>query len=431
MLLALAGLGAAVTPAHADVAVAQLDRASPVAALGGVAAWSAYDPATGTYRLVLHRRGAVTATATAAASAPLDVSLGRDAAGRLVALYRRCSRSAPSGPADCDIYRYDVADAREELVGEVSKGGRDEGWPVQSGRRLAFVALRAGSGPGGRRCDVPYVKTLGSERPARRLDSGRCARTVGLSLRGQRLVQLTSGPASEGSPSELRRLDAGGGRLRLLSRISDREGAGHDHYRGTPSQSRGAVYVLRSTASGDRFVRVGLRSGRRSEVPARTELQGAFARDERGTSWYVESPAAFDCSYAQRPDVPCRLVRASADPFYSTIRRLAPRLRIDRPAAGDPPVLFGRLDRAVVRGRRLLRRDPLPGVAVELLARPAGTATRYLHTGLRASTDARGRWTIRATGRPNAEEFLAFTPQAAVASYAIEPLIGPDLVDFG
>lgn len=49
-------------------------------------AWSAQDAATGDFRLVLRQGDSTAPAAIAPARTPFDVSLGRDAAGRLVAL---------------------------------------------------------------------------------------------------------------------------------------------------------------------------------------------------------------------------------------------------------------------------------------------------------------------------------------------------------
>jgi hypothetical protein len=428
LLAALPAAGLAATTARADTAVAQLDRATPIAAHSGVVAWSEPEGGTRRFRLVLRQGGAVTPAAIAPDAAPFDVSLGRDAAGRLVALYSRCrqNRGAGDRPSGCDVYRYDVAAGREELVKEVSRPDRDELWPAQSGRRVAFVALR-GRGPASRPCDVPYVKTLGSAGPARRLDSGLCARTVGLSLQENRVVQLTSASRSDGFfASEVRLLDVRSGRMKLLSRAVEPTGG---EYFGTPSLSATAVYLMRSTPTDQRFVRIELPSGRRTETPAHIDLEGAFARDERGVSWYVETPGRYDCSSVYRPDVPCRLVRTSASPFSSATRRLAPLLRIAL-KPGEPPTITGRLERTVVRGRRILRREPLAGVAVELLAHPVSTSAtlQYLPTGLRTTTGANGSWTIRATGRSTGDEFLAVTVGPGVASYATAANAGPRAV---
>lgn len=278
-----------------------------------------------------------------------------------MALYPRCRRpgGARRRPSGCDIYRYDLTTGREELVSEVSRPGRDEGWPAQSGRRVAFVALR-GEGPGSRPCDVPYVKTLATAEPARRLDRGRCSQTTGLALRADQIVQVPLGPERDGSLSEVRRLDARGGRMQLLSRIHDLDMAGRNEYTGTPALTRAAVYLLRQAPTDSRFVRIGLASGRRTEVRAHASLEGAFARDERGTSWYVDVQPTFDCAYEQDTDVPCRLVRTSASPFSSATRRLAPRLRFEL-GGFDGLKVSGRLDRVVVRGRRVLAASRWPG----------------------------------------------------------------------
>lgn len=124
--------------------------------------------------------------------------------------------------------------------------------------------------------------------------------------------------------------------------------------------------------------------------------------------------------------MPCRLVRTSASPFSSATRRLAPRLRFEL-GGFDGLKVSGRLDRVVVRGRRVLRREPLAGVAVELLGRLRGTPSPYAPTGLSTTTGADGRWTVHAVGQPNYTEFFAVTREPGVGSSASEPLgVGPD-----
>ena len=130
-----AALAALVAPAaaSADAVVTELTRDTPIAAYGGVVAWSGYDAATGRYRLVIRRGDQAAPVPIADSRRAFDVSLGPDARGRVVALYTRC-RTPNHG---CDVYRYDVGARSERKVAAVSSTTRDEAWPVQWGDRLA------------------------------------------------------------------------------------------------------------------------------------------------------------------------------------------------------------------------------------------------------------------------------------------------------
>ncbi|MEA2194156.1 MAG: hypothetical protein QOG42_590, partial [Solirubrobacteraceae bacterium] len=176
-LCAAAGMWIAPPAARADDVVTTLHAATPIAAYGGVLAWSDYDPATAQYRLAIQRAGAARLAPIAGAAERFDVSLGPDVRGRVVALYTRCAKpAAPPRPATrCDVFRYDVASGRERKLASVSSPKLDEAWPVQWRDHVAFA--RRGTAyvypydlrplPGGKQknavrvdCDVPYVQTI-------------------------------------------------------------------------------------------------------------------------------------------------------------------------------------------------------------------------------------------------------------------------------
>src|SRR4051812_49752124 len=90
--------------AVADDAVADLVRETPISAYGGAVAWSAYDPASGRFALVIRQRETTTAARVASPRRPFDVSLGPDAAGRGVPLYTRC----PSPTRGCRVSPHDL-----------------------------------------------------------------------------------------------------------------------------------------------------------------------------------------------------------------------------------------------------------------------------------------------------------------------------------
>src|SRR4051794_34954201 len=119
------------------------------------------------------------------------------------------------------------------------------------------------------------------------------------------------------------------------------------------------------------FVRIDLRTGRKTEIDPRLPLGGRVARDERGAFWYVQAPEPHDDfgnsppPFCTRPFPtrsspllqPCRLVRASADPFSSSPRLLPARLLHSGPddllisaRYGDHPAISGDLTRALVAG---------------------------------------------------------------------------------
>lgn len=446
-LFALLAALCAPAVASADDAVAELTRATPIAAYGGALAWSDYDAATQRYRLVV-RRGDVSSPARARTSArAFDVSLGPDVRGRVVALYTRCRTAARGRTAerDCDVYRYDLRTRRESRLGSVSSPAFDEAWPAQWRDRIA-VARRASThvidgydhrpDPRGRGpvlpCDIPYVKTLSSRAPSRRLDRSRCGSTVGMAIRGETIVDVTDiNQGGAGSESDVRRLRARGGAATILARTAGGEG-GYSPFR-SPSLSASAVWLTRT---GQRdgvqqgFLRIDLRSRRLTTVPANLNLAGRVARDEHGSFWYVQGPEPDfdDNSSCASPLEPCRLVRASASPFSATPRALLPRLSIAGAGshvisafAADPPVLAGELTRTIVRGGTIAGRQPLPAVALTLLRTPDLTGPGpFTATGLTTTTDPAGRWSFALRQPPPTVALAVLAPSLKVASAVVE-----------
>ena len=424
-------LAALLAPASAgaDDLVAELERDTPIAAYGGALAWSAYDAASQRYALVV-RQGEVTAPArTATSPRAFDVSLGPDSRGRVVALYTRCATAG----RDCDVYRYDLRTRRESRLRSVSSASFDEAWPAQWRGRIAFARrarTRVIDGydhrPDPRRrgpvldCDVPYVKTIASSAPSRRLDRSRCGETTGIAIRGDTIVQVTDvDQGGAGSESDVRRLRAGGGAALILA--STRGGEGGYSPFASPSLSSSSVWLTRT---GQRqqvqqgFLRIELRSRRLTTVPANLNLAGRVARDEQnGTFWYVQGPEPHfdyhgDPPYCRSALEPCRLVRASASPFSTVPRTLLPRLHAA--LAMNPTVLAGELRRTIVRGGALAGSEPVPGVALELLRTASvDEAAPLTATGLTATTDAAGRFSF-SPAQPGA--LTVFAPALRVAS---------------
>jgi hypothetical protein len=445
VILACAVLGAGSVPstAAADDRVADLARDTPISAYGGALAWSSYDVASKRYALVI-RRGDVTAPAPiAAASRAFDVSLGPDVRGRVVALYTRCATRAGA----CDVYRYDLATRRERRLASVSSPAFDEAWPAQWRDRVAFVRRARAHvvdgylhrpDPRGRGplmdCDVPFVKTLSSRAASRRLDRSECGATTGIAIRDDAIVAVTDiNQGGAGSESQVRLLRARGGRARILARTTGGEG-GYSPF-ASPNLSRSAVWLTRVGARQEvvqGFLRIDLGSARLTTMPSGLQLAGRVARDERGAFWYVQGPEPdwdydLEVPFCRSRLEPCRLVRASASPFSSTPRALLARLRVDGGASmqvaglpGDPPALTGDLTRMIVRGHRLVGREPVPGVALELLR--TADVTRpgqpFTSTGLTATTDAAGRWSFTLQ-RPATLALAVFAPALQVASSVV------------
>ena len=202
-LAALALLAALLAPASAsaDSVVTELANDTPIAAYGGALAWSAYDASTDRFALVI-RQGGVTAparTATARRGASTSAS-GRTPAGAS----SRCTRAVARRPRGCDVYRYDLRTRRQSKLRSVSSPSFDEAWPAQWRGRIAFARrarTRVISGydhrPDPRRrgpvldCDIPYVKTLASRAPSRRLDRSPCGATAGIAIRGATIVHVS------------------------------------------------------------------------------------------------------------------------------------------------------------------------------------------------------------------------------------------------
>ncbi len=417
-LAAAAALCVAV-PAHADVFVAELSRDTPIAAYGGVLAWSEHDAATGRYRLMIAKgTGSLEPARVRTSAQPFDVSLGPDRRGNVVALYTRCRTRATK----CDIFRYALVGEQERRLG-FSSSQADEAWPVQWRDRVAFVRRHTKGGRGEiSDCDVPYVKTLTSSAPPRRLDRGSCGLTTGMSMRATRIVQVTFGsPASATRfDSQVRVLSARGGAVRVVAR----QGSGEESNEFvSPNQSSHAIWLTRTGVNPEpTFVTIDLqrRTPRTREVRAHTELTGAFARDDRsGAFFYVEGGGFRGDGCAQAAPVPCRLVRASVGPFSPLPRPLLPVLsiastgeRVPSPVYGDPFVVSGRLTRKVVVFGNVARTDPIAGIGVSLLRRVEDplrpeAGTRLEPTGIVATTGADGRWATTLAGPPAQPWFSA------------------------
>jgi hypothetical protein len=377
-------------PAAADQAIAEIGRESPVAAYGGWEAWSAFDEASGRYALTLRDpQGAVKAAPLPPAATPWDVSLGPDAAGNVVAVYRSC------GASGCDVRRLNVVTGRDQALQTVSSPRYDEATPA-IWRSMAVFTRHVG------RCDVPYVKDLSSSRPSRRLLKSRCLTTPAgqAAIRGSRIVISSmdlSHADSNGAGRKTSELRVYSSRA-AGSRVIDQQTFGEESnlFGQVALDARYAYTVHYGLHPATAFVRVAFSGGAPQEVRALRELTGAFAKPSANGSIYVERQGGEEAGCDGFTDVPCRLVEAPSSPWLGQ-RTLTPQLSVayvGQPRRGQPLTFTGALTQQSAAGNSIAGTAPLAGVAVELYHRTGSSPERFEATGLRAVTAADGSYSI-------------------------------------
>jgi hypothetical protein len=417
-LAALALVPAA--PASADQAVAEIGRESPVAAYSGWQAWSAFDESKGTYAMTLRDpSGAVKAAPISASKKPWDMSLGPDANGAVVVVYRKCNTSG------CDVHRLYVTTGKDQTLKSVSSPQYDEANPAIWRSNVVFTRHSG-------KCDIPYVKNLSSSSSSRRLLKSKCLTTPAgqAAIRGSRIV-ISSVDFSQADSS-------GAGlkvsELRLYSSTKSGSDVIDSMNFGEESNLFGQValddkyaytlhYGVHPTNS---FRRVPFSSGAPQEVPVDRTVNGAFAKPSANASIYVEQQGGEDSSCDGFTDVPCRLVYAPASPFAGQ-RTLTPQLTVaytGQPQSGQPLTFAGVLSQTTVNGKTTVGTAPLAGVTVELYHRTGSNPEQFVATGLRAVTDAGGNYSIvlPAVGADPFYTAVASTP--GVATWAGRGTVG-------
>jgi hypothetical protein len=417
VLIAAVVLAALPATASADEAVAELGRPAPVAAYGGWSAWSSTD-ASGRHVLALRAPdGTIRPAPYPSSSLPWDVSLGPDATGRPVAILRRCTVRG------CDLQLLDLQRGSAEALPSVSSPSYRESTPAIWRSTVAFTRRVRG-------CDVPYVKDLRSSAPSRRLLRTKCLQTAPghVSIRGTRIV-ISSVDMSETDEhgagrkvSELRRYSARGGPSTVLLA----QGFGEEpNIFGQVAQDERNVWTVRYGMGRGSFIRVRAAGGSREEVTSFGPLTGDFAKAPDGNPLYVEAQDFESCG--EFSAVPCRLIAASADPFGSTVRPLAPRLTVaytGTPRAGQPLAFSGRLTQRLVAGSELLRADPVAGVTVDLRARVGQGPEQFVATGLTSTTAADGSWAITLPSLPGQPWYTAVAATPSVPTWAGRGTVG-------
>jgi hypothetical protein len=378
-------------PAAADQPIAEISRESPVAAYGGWEAWSAFDEASGSYALTLRDpQGAVKAAPLAPSDQPWDVSLGSDARGDVVAVYRSC------GEAGCDVRRLNVATGRDQALRSVSSPSYDEATPAIWRSTVVFTR-RVG------RCDVPYVKDLSSSKPSRRLLKSKCLTTPAgqAAIRASRIVISSmdlSHSDSHGAgrkTSELRQYSTRASGSEVIDQVTFGEES--NLFGQVALDGRYAYSLHYGVHPAAAFVRVPLAGGAPEEVRTFREVTGAFAKPSANGSLYVERQGFEEEAGCDGfTDVPCRIVYAPSSPWLGerTLTAEASVGYTGQPRLGQPLTFVGGVFQRTVAGNSPVRDTPLAGVTVELYRRVGTNPERFEPTGARGVTNADGHFDI-------------------------------------
>jgi hypothetical protein len=415
VVVAVLGLLAAPAGARADVALEELGRLTPVAGYAGWHAWSAYDETTARYALRLLDPNLDLYAPYPPAPQPWDVQLGPDASGVPTLIYRSCDASG------CDLRRRNLATGAEQRLRSVSSPSFDEATPAIWRSTVVFTRRIRG-------CDVPYVKDLRSRAPSRRLLRTTCLQTRAghASIRGTRIVISSQAGVGAGrKTSELRRYSA---RARG-SRVILRQNFGEESnlFGQVVQDERFATTVRHGVHPVDGFVRVAWGSGRVEEVPAHKELGGGFARRDQDRWIVVEAQEEDEVDCQGFAAVPCRLVGTLVSPFSGVVRELTPELSVayeGTPRRGQPLVFSGRLVRRSASRGEIVRTQPLAGITVDLRHRTGDDPERFEPTGLKAVTDADGRWRIVLPAAGEDPWYTAVAATGAVTTWAGRGTVG-------
>ena len=418
-VLALALVPAA--PAAADQAVAEIARHTPVAAYGGWEAWPRYDGATGRYTLLVAAPGQPAAPiGISTSSRPFDASMGPDRNKNVAIVYQRC------GSSGCDVRRYSTASGSDAKLSSVSSPSYSEATPAIWGENVVFTRRVHG-------CDVPYVRSLSSSAPSRRLLQRKCLQTDAghVSIRGTRIVISsvdTSGADANGAGlkvAELRKYSA----TASGSQVMVKQGFGEEsNYFGQVAQDDRFAYTVRvGVHPTNTFVRIPWSGGKPEEVRAFRTLTDAFAKPAANTSLYVESQGGEETSCDGFTDIPCRIVLAPALPFGGAQRTLTPQLTVayeGQPRAGQPLPFSGTLTREVVAGNGVVRITPMAGVPVGLYHRAGSSPEHFDDTGLKAVTGPDGSYRMLVPAAAGDPWFTAAAATAPVPTWAGRGTVG-------
>jgi hypothetical protein len=308
----------------------------------------------------------------------------------------------------------------------VSSPSYDEATPAIWGANVVFTRRVRG-------CDVPYVKSLSSSAPGRRLLRSKCLQTEPghASIRGTRIVISsvdTSGADAHGAGpkvAELRKYAA----TASGSQVMVSQGFGEEsNFFGQVAQDDRFAYTVRvGIHQANSFMRVPFAGGRPEEARAFRTLTDAFAKPAANSSLYVESQGGEETSCDGFTDIPCRVVLAPALPFGGVQRTLTPQLTVayeGQPRAGQPLPFSGTLSQQTVSASSVVSTTPLAGVAVGLFHRAGSSPEHFEDTGLKAVTGADGSYRIVLPAAAGDPWYSAAAATAPVGTWAGRGTVG-------
>ena len=281
-------------------------------------------------------------------------------------------------------------------------------------------------------CDVPYVKDLRSSKPSRRLLKHRCLTTPAghVAIRGSRIVissmdlSHTDRGGAGRKTSELRVYSSRAAGSKVIDQVTFGEES--NLFGQVALDARFAYTVHYGLHPLSAFVRVPLDGGKPQEVRTVHGVTGAFAKPSANGSIYVELQGGEEAACDGFTDVPCRLVYAPASPWLGQ-RTLTPELTVaytGQPRRWQPLTFSGVLTQATVSSTTAPSRAPLRGVNVELYHRTGANPERFEATGLRAVTDATGRYTIVLPAAGNDPWYTAVAATPGVPTWAGRGTVG-------
>jgi hypothetical protein len=145
-------LSALAVGAPASTVLDETRTTTAISAYGGTAAWSAYDAASGLYRLRIYRNGAVTDAAVPPRRSQFDADVGPAADGTPVIVYPRCRKDPQpqmgsaglplwSYGRGCDIHRYRPVNQIDQVLTAAASKVSSEFVPSIWGSHLAFWSV--------------------------------------------------------------------------------------------------------------------------------------------------------------------------------------------------------------------------------------------------------------------------------------------------
>jgi hypothetical protein len=237
----------------ADTTIAETQTSQVVSAHGGRLAWSEGD------RLMTWFNGIASEMPVEPQDGGFDVNLGRGPGGDTVAAYSR----------DDGLYVFDFQTGREIKLVKLSLKGVRELGPVIDGTQIAFIrstannrAMFVGNIPTGRSRMIPGLP-----------------REIGpYDLQGRRLAYTVGRFAGDRFTDTLYVQDVGGGRRRVMARVSSGL-LSSARFAGTTFGGR-YLYAarVRRAAEGNRFIRINLKTRREKQVIGRKNvIEAAFS----------------------------------------------------------------------------------------------------------------------------------------------------------